>query len=97
MADCGAKIILTEERISILQMNPYTLGMWSITTPFVVTKPGAAPSKTVVYQNVKGLKPIPGDFEVDEELHAPDSKSAILQQFHLFSFHVLFSVASCAT
>ncbi len=68
-------------------MNPFTSGMWSSIIPFVVTK-CRSPSRLSLFHGVQGT--------CDEVCVAPEGKSVILQ-FHLFVFHVLFSVASCGT
>ncbi len=92
--DCQAKLILTEEKLDILRMNPFTSSMWSITIPFVVTKPGGSFSKLLTFRGVKSTYTY--DEDLDEMCLAPEGKSAILQ-FYLFAFQVLFSVASCGT
>ncbi len=90
-ADCQAKLILTEEVINMLRMNPFTLGMWSSVIPFVVTK-RSSPSRFSLFLGVQGTC----DEDFDEVCVTPEGKSAILQ-FHFFAFQVLFSVASCGT
>ncbi len=72
-------------------MNPFTSGMWSSIIPFVVTK-RRNPSRLSLFRGVQGTC----DEDFDEVCVVPEGKSAILQ-FHLFAFHVLFSVAPCGT
>ncbi len=89
--DCQAKLILTEEKINLLRVNPLTLSMWSGIIPFVVTK-RKSPSIFLLFRGAQGNR----DEGLDEVCVDPEGKSAILQ-FHFFTFHVLFSVASHGT